>query len=81
MDGTDCLPMGSSVSCAFFHNARLPRDGRCVCRHKQERKFPCPSCGKRFGFKDGLERHLLVHPPYECPTCARVFSTAAELQV
>lgn len=79
VDGTD------SCRCVWF--GALPLNGcpsrraRCACRHKQERKFPCPFCGKRFAFKDGLERHFLVHPPYECPMCARVFSTAAELQV
>lgn len=75
-----------TVADAFWFGS-LPLNGcplrraRCACRHKQERKFPCPFCGKRFAFKDGLERHFLVHPPYECPMCARVFSTAAELQV
>lgn len=41
----------------------------------------CDGCGKAFGFKDGLDRHRLVHPPYGCPICARLFPTADALRV
>ena len=48
-----------------------------IQRCRNEFKFPCATCGKKFVLKWKLDRHLVVHTgakPYSCEHCAKKFS-------
>ncbi|NWV24329.1 ZN467 protein, partial [Origma solitaria] len=47
-----------------------------------QRPFACPQCGRSFGRKAHLARHLLVHSgtrPHACSRCGRRFSSKTNL--
>lgn len=52
--------------------------------HSKNRPFACGYCDKRFAFKQGLERHEVVHDtqslPHVCEYCYSRFKTPAMLQ-
>jgi uncharacterized Zn-finger protein len=44
---------------------------------QDERPFKCSSCDKRFGKKEHLQRHFLVHTgekPFRCAICQKCFA-------
>ncbi|XP_072303730.1 uncharacterized protein [Eucyclogobius newberryi] len=50
----------------------------------QRKKHQCSFCAKRFGSKQGLQRHIRVHTgdkPYSCPVCNKGFSFKSHLTV
>lgn len=52
-------------------------------KHNKNRPFACAVCEKRFAFKQGLERHEVVHlknQPHKCQYCDLSFPSAGKLQ-
>lgn len=49
-----------------------------------EKRFHCEQCGKSFGKKHGLDRHLKTHSDdfksYQCPKCSRLFVEKIQLE-
>lgn len=52
--------------------------------HNKNRPYPCRYCDKAFAFKQGLERHEIIHDisklPNPCQYCELRFPSAARLQ-
>ncbi|NXP95386.1 ZN467 protein, partial [Passerina amoena] len=61
-----------------------PGPGGCGRRSQPgPRPFCCPQCGKAFGKKAHLTRHLRVHTgerPFPCPHCGRRFRQRIHLR-
>lgn len=55
-----------------------------IDNHAKTRNFKCSFCSKRFAFKQGLERHEVIHDmesmPNVCQYCEMRFPSAAKLQ-
>ncbi|XP_059205847.1 zinc finger protein 37 homolog [Centropristis striata] len=65
----------------------LKKDGRPVrdsSFRAGEKQFSCSECGKRFGFKLYLERHMRLHTggkPFSCSVCKKTFYWSASLKL
>ncbi|XP_029284282.1 zinc finger protein 271-like [Cottoperca gobio] len=49
-----------------------------------EKPFSCSECGKRFGNKRNLNRHILTHTgekPFSCSVCKKSFTQSGSLQI
>ncbi|KAM4019236.1 uncharacterized protein ACNLHF_028584 [Anomaloglossus baeobatrachus] len=62
----------------------LPRPGgkKPQNRHKTERRFPCPECGKSFAMRSNFLEHLKVHTmekPLSCSLCGKCFKRKSDL--
>lgn len=55
-----------------------------IVTHTKKRPFQCNYCDKKFAFKQGLERHEILHDnnslPYPCQYCELRFPSGARLQ-
>ncbi|XP_035848934.1 zinc finger protein 41 homolog [Sander lucioperca] len=55
----------------------LKHDSRC------KKKFSCSECGKRFGFKTHLKKHVRIHTgekPFSCSECGKAFTESGHLK-
>ena len=51
--------------------------------HNTNKRWICDCCGSRFGFKNGLKRHMMIHlpPSFSCSVCDKKFVYASNLNI
>ena len=50
--------------------------------HTQEKNYKCSECGKAFGHKGDLKKHMVVHTQeknYQCSECGKAFGRKGTL--
>ncbi|XP_035848898.1 zinc finger protein 2 homolog [Sander lucioperca] len=55
----------------------LKHDSRC------KKRFSCSECGRRFGYKENLNRHMRTHTgekPFSCSVCTKSFTQRGNLK-